>query len=165
MLETKELYDQELAAARATFQNVKWFSATLDGTPLKCSDCKAELIEQTDPENERQDWIELHCKVCGLHPDLDVAIEQAVDDVHGMDAYRRHKEVGEDGPVYECPACKRNTLVEGENSCANCNESVDYEDECTRCGNGISLQDYIEGLDGGLCSYCNWQVDKLERND
>lgn len=165
MLETKELYEQELASARATYEKVEWFSPTLDGTALKCTECKSELVEQIDAENELQTLVELRCRTCGTLPDIEAVIEQAVGDVHGGESYVRHKETGEEGPIYTCPACHRDTLVEGEDGCANCNESVDFEDECTRCGNGITLQDYLDGLDSGLCSYCSWQADKWARED
>lgn len=165
MLQTKELYDQELADARSTFDAVDWFSPTLDGAVLKCSECKSELIEQLDPENDIQNCIELRCRTCGIEPDLEAVIEQAVGDAHGGEAYLRHKETGEDGPIYTCPSCQRDTLIEGEEGCANCSESLDYTDECIRCGNGISIQDCLDGLDGGLCSYCSWQADKLARED
>lgn len=48
MLETKELYDQELKAARATMEKVGWHSPSIAGA-FKCESCQQELVEQIDP--------------------------------------------------------------------------------------------------------------------
>ena len=165
MLETKEVYDQELKEARATFDKVAWHSPSIDASLLRCGDCKSELIEQIESGNESQDSVELRCRTCGARPEIADTIEQAVDSAYGVDAYTRAKEGGEDGPIYACPVCDRDTLIEGEDACANCGEPLDYSGECSRCGSGISIQDYLDGLDGGLCSYCAWQADKLAHDD
>lgn len=165
MLETKELYDQELLEARATLDKVAWHSPSLSGASLQCGECKSELVEQTDPDNESQDCVELRCRTCGDFPDLADIIEQVIESTYGTEAYIRKKDAGEDGPIYTCPACGRHTLVEGEDACANCNEPLDYTSECGRCGNGISVQDFLDGLDEGLCSYCSWQSEKIMRED
>lgn len=165
MLETKELYDQELKEARATLDKVTWHSPSLNGATLNCGECKSELVEQTDPDNESQDCVELRCRTCGGFPNLAETIEQAIDNIFGVEAYIRHKDAGEDGPIYTCPACRRNTLIEGEDACASCNEPLDYTSECDRCGSEITVQDFLEGLDGGLCSYCSWQIEKIMRED
>ena len=165
MLETKELYDQELKEARATLEKVTWHSPSLDGATLQCCECKSELVEQTDPDNESQDSVELRCRTCGEFPVLADVVEQVIDRTYGVEAYIRYKDACEEGPIYTCPACDRHTLVEAEDACANCNEPLDYSSECSRCGNGISIQDYLDGLDGGLCSYCSWQMEKIMRED
>jgi len=165
MLATKELYDQELKEARETLSNVKWYSTSVDGGKFSCSECQSELIEQVDSENESQNCVELRCKTCGSEPGLSNAIERLLDDLYGAEAYSRYKDASEDGPVYECPACQEATLVEDEETCANCNEPLDYESECVRCSEGISIQDYLDGLDGGLCSYCNYVTEKAMRDD
>ncbi|RDC60881.1 hypothetical protein HME9302_02097 [Alteripontixanthobacter maritimus] len=165
MLDTKDLYDQELREARATLENVAWHSPSLADASIQCVACKSELVEQTDPDNEAQDCVELRCRICGDLPDLADVIELVIEDLYGAEAYIRHKDAGEDGPVYACPACGRDALVEGEDVCANCNEPLDYSSECSRCGNEITVQDFLDGLDGGLCSYCNWQMEKVMNED
>lgn len=165
MLQTKELYDQELRSARDTLAKVKWYSTTIDGTHLKCLECHSELIEQIEPDNERQNLVELRCKTCGSKPDLADTIEATVEAIHGIDAYVRYKDGGEEGPIYQCPACDRACLIEGEETCANCNEPLDYINECFRCGTDIGIQDYLDGLDSGLCSYCDYQAEKVMRDD
>lgn len=165
MLRTKELYDAELREARATLEKVKWYSPSLNETVFTCDQCQSELIEQIDPDNTAQGAVELHCKTCGEYPELDDAVERAIDKVHGREAYLRAKDTGEEGPVYTCPACDRETLVEGEDTCANCNNELDYEAECNRCGNAISIQDFLEGMDEGLCGYCSYMHDKMMAED
>jgi DNA-directed RNA polymerase subunit RPC12/RpoP len=144
---------------------VVWLSPSLDASLLRCGNCKSELVEQIDSENETQSFVELRCRTCGAQPEIAETVEQALDTLYGVDAYTRAKDGGEDGPIYTCPACGRDALIEGEDACANCGEPLDFTDECSRCGNGISIQDYLDGLDGGLCSYCSWQAEKLERED
>ena len=165
MLETKELYDQELAEARATLAMVAWYSPSISNESFKCNDCQSELIGQVDTENKRQDLVELRCRTCGAAPDLSEAIEQILDEKYAIENYVRYKDAFEDGPLFQCPACDMMTLLEGENACANCNEPLDYVSECIRCGTGIGIQDFLDGLDGGLCSYCDHMHEKMMRDD
>lgn len=165
MLETKELYDQELREARATLEKIEWHSPSIIPEVIQCGNCQSELVEQAEPENESQGCAELRCKTCGEDVETADAIERAIEKVHGAEAYIRYKDAFEDGPIYTCPACGRATLVEGEDGCANCSEPLDYTDECMRCRTGISIQDYLDGLDGGLCSYCAHMQEKIMRDD
>ena len=165
MLETKELYDQELREARATLEKIRWRSSSIMAEVIKCGDCQSELVEQVEPENESQDYAQLRCKTCGQDVDVADAIEQAIEKAHGAEAYVRYKDAFEDGPIYQCPVCRRSTLLEGEDGCANCGEALDFNAECFRCGAGISIQDYLDGLDEGLCSYCSHMQEKILRED
>jgi DNA-directed RNA polymerase subunit RPC12/RpoP len=165
MLKTKELYDQELKEARATLTKVDWYSPSIVAAVFKCDDCQSELIEQIDPQNDKQDLVEFHCKTCGGKPKLADTIERTLEDIYGHESYYRQKDSGENGPIYQCPACNKDTLVEGEDACANCSEPLDYETECTRCNAEISIQDYLDGLDNGLCSYCSHVAEKMMRDD
>jgi hypothetical protein len=154
MLTTKEVYDQELQAAQATLANVKWHSVSLSHAELFCTACKSKLLAQEDPDNEIQSHVEFRCMTCGCSPDLADVIESAISSVYAGEAYSRFKETFENGPIFNCPACERDTLIEDEGACANCEETLDYESECIRCSAGIGIQDYLDGLDSGLCSYC-----------
>lgn len=165
MLETKELYDHQLAEARATLEAVKWFSPSINERSFRCDECQSELIEQLVPGNDNQRLVELHCKTCGADHDIDDAVERAVDRLFGGDSYIRAKETGESGPVYTCPACERETLLEEEGGCASCGEALDYQSECMRCGEGIPIQDYLDGIDEGLCSYCAYIKEKVMGDD
>jgi len=165
MLETKELYDQELREARATLDKIKWHSPSITSEVIKCGDCQSELVEQVEPDNESQNYAQLRCKTCGQVVDMGDAIEQAIEKAHGAETYVRYKEAFEDGPIYRCPACDRSTLLEGDDGCANCGEALDFTAECFRCGTDISIQDYLDGLDEGLCSYCSHMKEKIMRED
>ncbi|WP_335307743.1 hypothetical protein [Sphingomonas phyllosphaerae] len=125
MLETKELYDQEVEAACATYASIDWYSPSLSGATLKCSECGNELVAQVYPENDKQAEAEVRCRSCGAELDLTELVERAIDDLYGAEVYIRAKETGEDGPVHDCPSCDRSTLVEGEERCAACGENVD----------------------------------------
>lgn len=165
MLETKELYDQELKETRATLAKVAWRSVSVAGGFIKCGGCQSELVEQVDPDNEVQDHIELHCRTCGAAPALEEAIEALLEDMYAGLSYVRAKEGGGDGPLYDCPACGRATLVEDEDGCANCGNELDYITECMRCCADISMRDFLDGLDEGLCSYCSYVKEKVMRDD
>jgi len=161
MLMVKDLFDRELAAAKATFSNVDWHASVTSDLIFKCPDCTSKLIEQQDPDNKTQDFIELKCRACAEEPEVSNVIENAVEDHFGIDAYIQAKEGGEPGPIHECPSCQRDTLLDFEDKCLNCGEEMDFSSECMRCSNDISLADYLEGLDSGLCSYCTHIVDKI----
>ncbi|UDF03483.1 hypothetical protein [Asticcacaulis sp. AND118] len=163
MLETKELYDQELRSARATLENIAWFSPSISPELIKCGQCQSELVEQVKADNEQQDTAQLRCRTCGEDVEMADAIESAIDEVYGTDAYLRYKDAAENGPIYDCPSCSRATLVEGEDGCANCGEPLDYETECSRCGDSIGIQDYLDGMDEGLCGYCAHMHEKIMR--
>lgn len=165
MLETKDLYDQEVREARQTYAGIDWYSESMGRAQLKCPECGNELVEQVDAMNEKQEDMELRCRSCGVFPENADVIEQAIDDLYGADAYIRAKESGEDGPVHQCPSCERNTLVEDEERCASCGEGTDYDSDCARCGSGISLSEYLGGADEGLCPYCAYMTDKAMQDD
>ncbi len=165
MLDTKELYDQELREARATLAKIRWYSPSISPEFVKCTACQSELVEQIDGENDTQAIAELRCKTCGSDVEMVDVIEQVLEAVYGAEAYLRHKDVSEPGPIYDCRACGHSTLVESENGCGYCNEPLDYVRECRRCEAGISVQDYYEGLDEGLCSYCSHIWYKMMKED
>ncbi|MEJ8629390.1 hypothetical protein P0F65_05205 [Sphingomonas sp. I4] len=89
MLRTKELYDTELREARATLEKVKWYSPSLNETVFTCHQCQSELIEQRDAENVFQSDVEFRCKTCGGYPELEDAIERALDEAYDLEAFIR----------------------------------------------------------------------------
>lgn len=143
MLLVKDLFDKELAAAKATFSSIDWHTGSTADLNFKCPDCSSTLLEQKDPDNHRQDFIELKCRACAEEPELSDVIENAIEDRFGIDAYIQAKEGGEAGPIHECPACQRDTLLDFEDQCLNCGEEMDFDSECIRCSNDISLADYL----------------------
>ncbi|RYY22663.1 MAG: hypothetical protein EOP62_22645 [Sphingomonadales bacterium] len=163
MLQERALYDHELAAARASLSNVAWHGAFMVHAKLKCGECGSELLGQIHADNASQDCVEFRCRNCGATPVTADVVEAAVDDTYGVDEYLRAKDAGEEGPIYDCPVCERHTYLEGEAICANCGEGLDFTSECLRCSAEISVQDFLDGLDEGLCSYCTHQSDKVTR--
>jgi transcription elongation factor Elf1 len=165
MLKTKAFYDHQLAEARTTLAKVNWFSPSINEASFRCNECQSELIEQVEVSNLSQRAIELQCKTCGAFHDIDDAVEEAVERLFGADGYMRAKETGESGPVFTCPSCDRETLLEEDGGCANCGEAADYASECMRCGNSIDMREYLEGLAEGLCSYCAYIKEKVMQED
>ena len=55
MLDVNEVYEEELEACRATFDNVEWRFAVPKGSGAECPHCESELVEQEDPQNVAQD--------------------------------------------------------------------------------------------------------------
>ncbi|WP_449472583.1 hypothetical protein [Sphingobium chungangianum] len=160
MLEVRGLYEAELARCRATFVNVDWVSSTVAERHLRCTECGSDLIEQRDTANSDQEKLQLVCRSCGAQPDWDDAIVNAVERALANEAYDRFKDAGESGPIFECPACDRETYIDFEDACAVCGESFDYESECMRCSNNIPLEDALAGFDEGLCNYCTHVMNK-----
>ncbi|PTW44575.1 hypothetical protein C8J25_1092 [Sphingomonas faeni] len=165
MLSEKTVYDGELKAARDTLSKVRWFSNSIEGSKFRCLECDSRLIAQMDADNDDQAAVAFKCRSCSAEPDGADLIEDAIEQMFGGDAYLRAKETGEEGPIYQCPACERQTLLETDEACANCNEPIDYESTCQLCGEHIPLSDYLDGIDGGLCSYHSWQADKAMHDD
>ena len=163
MLAQRTVYEEERAAARATLAGVLWHASFMAQAELRCPECGSELLEQIDAENTSQADIEFRCRNCGDTPEVEDAVEAAVESTFGTEAYLRTKDAGEDGPIYDCPACDRPTYIESEDICAACGEVMDFTSECYRCSNPISIQDFLDGLDEGLCGYCTHQADKIMR--
>jgi len=163
MLQERVLYEHELATARASLSTVKWNAAFLQESQLTCQECGSELLEQLHAENSSQNCVEFRCRNCGATPATEDVIQAAVENEYGAEAYVRAKDGAGDGPIYECPACAHETYLGEEDICANCGETLDYKNQCGRCGAGISIQDYLDGSDEGLCSYCAHVLDKVMR--
>lgn len=160
MLEVRALYERELARCRATIAGVQWVSATVAKEHLRCLECASDLIEQRVSANTDQSALALVCRSCGTEPDSDDTIADAVERALSFEAYVRFKDGGEPGPIYNCPACERDTYIDFEGACAVCGEAFDYPTECARCHSGIPLDDALDGFDVGLCSYCTHIANK-----
>ncbi|MFZ4409174.1 MAG: hypothetical protein ACOYOH_17675 [Paracraurococcus sp.] len=165
MLNTKELYDDELRQSRESIAKISWYSSVLHDCNFKCTACKSELLEQIDGKNTEQGQIEFRCRSCGTTPSVGEIIEAAVDDMYGAEAHNRAKDGGGDGPIYRCPACERTCIIEDEYKCVNCDQALDYQEICIRCSETISIQDFLDGLDDGLCSYCSYVLEKERDRD
>lgn len=164
MLRERAFYDHERAEARASLAAVEWHASFMADATLKCSECGSDLLEQLELENTSQSSIEFRCRNCGATPAAEDVVVAAVDDEFGAEEYIRAKEGGEGGLIYDCPACDHHTYIEDESICASCGEGLDYENECAVCGADIPIQDYLDGMDEGLCSSCTHQAERMERD-
>lgn len=163
MLSTKEVYDAELKSARDTLTAVSWYSDQIDQTDFRCLECESSLVAQLDEFNTDQENVEFKCRSCSAEPNFADMMEDAIDKKFGGEAYIRAKETGDEGPIYQCPACQRNCLLEEDDSCANCNEPLDYDNSCAVCGDQIPISDYLDGIVDGLCSYHAYKAEKVMR--
>lgn len=160
MLEVRALYEAERESCRQTLARIEWVSSTVAHKHLACVECGSDLIEQTDPHNKSQSSMELRCRSCGEEPNWSDSIVDAVDRALSGEGYMRFKDLGEMGPVFDCPCCDEAAYIDFEAGCAVCGETFDYEPTCLRCSESIPLSDALEGCDGGLCSYCQYISNK-----
>ena len=117
-------------------------------------------MRQADPANDDQDVAELSCRSCGEALDTGDVVEGTLADVLGGEAYSRHKDTGEDGPIYDCPECGRATFTDHEGSCANCGYEVETGGSCAICDEPFPLADLLAEPDMTLCSYHKYVMDK-----
>jgi len=162
MVETRHLYEAELKRCKATLEKVDWRSETISKANLRCPDCGSNLVEQTDPENDSQDAIELRCLGCRTTPDPSALIVKVLEEQLAGEAFLRAKDAGEDGPIFMCPECGEEAYVDFEEQCANCGHHVEAED-CARCGNSLTMDELIYGEGSGLCGYCTHMAEKIMR--
>lgn len=163
MLDTAKFYEAELASCQATLDKVDWRSGEMESRYLNCEDCGSALIEQEDPNETDQDSIVMVCKACGAEQDTGKAIERALGEALGTEAYLRVKDEGRDGPLFACPECGLDTFVDTENRCGACGYEPDGDGECARCGNSIELETRLYGEGNALCSYCDHIMEKAMR--
>lgn len=163
MLQTHELFEAEKMTAATSFKKISWYSSTISEKGMLCPECAFPLLKQIDSENETQEDIELECRYCNSEPKIDAAIVYSLESHLEIDSYVRVKDGGEDGPIFFCVECNNEAYVDFEECCAVC--GYGYGDQtCDSCGSSISLSDLSEGLDNGLCGYCNYRWEKV-RNE
>lgn len=163
MIDNRAVFDQEVAACRASLENVEWLSGTIAAHHFSCSFCRSDLVEQADPANDSQSDLELRCRSCGEQLDADDVLVELLKRKLEGDAYIRAKEGDFEGPLYDCPECGNNAYVDFEAACAVCGHVVD-EVDCARCGSDIPLGERLESWGPGtLCSYCAHMADKVMR--
>jgi ribosomal protein S27AE len=162
MLDTTELYEEELIRARTTRLPIRWHSATVRRSRFECPECSSELIVQRDPDNCEQDKVVLACEACAtLIIDRGEFIEAMVDQVLGAEAFIRAKETGEDGPIYDCPSCGKATFIDHEWACANCSYGLkDDAGRCQICYEAVPLSELLLEPQRTLCSYHHYQASK-----
>ena len=162
MIETRQLYEAELARCHATTANVNWHTGTIAEAGLRCTECGSHLVEQLDPENVEQDSLQLRCAACTSTLSVEPVVIEAVEEALGGEAFVRAKDSGEDGPIYDCPECACHTFIDFELTCANC--GCKYEaSACGACGSPLSMDEVLHGDESDLCSYCSHKLDKVMR--
>lgn len=158
MIETKDLYDRELARCRANLAKIDWISSTVGGASKTCCDCGSGLVEQKDPENADQQAAEFRCLGCGDDLDTGKFISAILAEALAGEAYVRVKDGGEDGPVFTCGECGEDAYVDFEEKCACCGYELELQD-CDGCGAQLSIEELMDGEE--LCSYCRHKVEKI----
>ncbi len=162
MIETRHLYEAELKRCHGTFAEVEWRSDTIANANLRCPDCGSNLVEQIEPDNSKQEAIELKCGGCSKTPKTETVILITLEEELAGEAFIRVKDGGEDGPIFKCPECWEDGYVDFEEGCALCGHEIEQVD-CGRCSASLSMDDIIYGEDNGLCSYCSHMADKIMR--
>lgn len=74
---------------------------------------------------------------------------------------------GEEEVLFYCPECGHLSYVDGDDldECLICGFSK-YNENCDRCGNKLSLDEIdIAKTNGGLCSYCEYMLNKMKFED
>ena len=163
MLDVNEVYEKELEACRATFEDVEWRFRVRTGTGPECPNCESELVEQEDRSNVEQDRASARCRSCGEEMEAEVVVECLVKASFEWDDYVSVKETGE-GVLFGCPSCMRETYVgEGDDDgeligCLGCGYKLG---RCGVCGTGLRPDD-LYGDSDDLCGYCGYKMWKEE---
>ena len=161
MLDVNEVYEEELEACRATFDDVEWRFAVREGSGAECPHCESELVEQEDPQNVAQDRASGRCRSCGGKVEAEAVVERLVKSSFEWDDYVSVKETGE-GVLFACPSCMRETYVNeaddngGLTGCLGCGFKLG---RCGGCGTGLRPDD-LYGDSDDLCSYCGYRMAK-----
>jgi hypothetical protein len=159
MLETRELFDAELATCRESTKNIDWRSGEMHGADLECPECSSSLVQQSVVSNTDQDGAQFSCRACGEDLGNGEVIQATISSALAFDAYTRFKDAGEDGPVFSCPECGLDTYVDFEGACANCGHEIEGG-ECAICGEPFPLSDLVLDPDMSLCSYHQYVMNK-----
>ncbi|MDR3438588.1 MAG: hypothetical protein P4L94_18430 [Telmatospirillum sp.] len=152
LLQNAELFEAELAACRATLENMDWDTkaAAMAAPVLTCVKCLSPLLRQRDPDNTHQHKLELYCSACGADAELGPVLSQAFEQVFGAEHYIAMTD-GDEPPTSVCPECGHHTFILDEMRCAACDFDLPEDAECAICGTSLSAEEYFEF--DGLCSY------------
>ena len=163
MLDVNEVYEKELAACWATFEDVEWRFPVRTGSGPECPNCGSELVEQEDPRNVEQDRSSGKCRSCGEGMEAEIVVECLVKSSFEWNDYVSFKETGE-GVLFDCPSCMRETYVaevddDGElTGCIGCGFKLG---RCGFCHTGLRPDD-LYGDNDDLCGYCGYMIAKAD---
>ena len=157
MLEVRSVYERELEECRASFENVEWPSAVLEGAAFNCAKCHSDLVAQNDPENTSHEDAEAHCRSCRASISAENAVERALDLHFEADSYIAMTDGG-DQPLQDCPECGLTAyiLAEEEVGCAWCGCTLG---KCGRCMVGLTPDNVCPYI-LSLCGYCGHLMSK-----
>ena len=161
MLNVNEVYEKELDACWAKFEDVDWRFPVRNGTGPECPNCQSELVEQEDPRNVDQDRASGRCRSCGGEMETEAVVEWLVQSSFKWDDYVSVKETGK-GVLFACPSCMRETYVNEADDdeqlmgCLGCGFTLG---RCRVCGTR-SRPDDLYGDGDDLCGYCGYKMAK-----
>jgi hypothetical protein len=151
MLDVRAVYDAELDACRRTFDRVEWPAGTPPELQFNCPDCRSDLVEQQNPQNNNHESMECRCRLCGNHFSAENAFEHALSAHFECESYIAVTDGG-DQPVQDCPECGLTTylLTDEHVGCIWCGLVLD---DCARCMTGLTPEN-VSPDNHGLCAYC-----------
>lgn len=147
LLRNQRLFEEELAACRATFAGILWINDTARAASAHflCGECRSPLMRQSDAGNNQQEGMRLRCAACGSESEMQAAMHAAVTQQYYQEIYEVMARGGE-LPVVCCPQCKNYSLVL-DDACA-----------CAACG-------YTLGPDTNWCENCHNPLSEAEHRD
>ena len=152
MLETKEFYDVERDRCRRTFDKIKWISPTVAKSYFKCPHCDSELVEQKNYENQDQYEVVAKCNNCLEETESEDLLLLLLEGGFGYQGNFYVSDLGEEGPIVECPDCSKTAFIGFEEQCAWCGAEYSAQD-CAVCHNSMDWDWIFYGDGNGLCSY------------
>jgi hypothetical protein len=158
MLDVRDVYERELRTCEESFAALKSETGVLEQISFNCSECRSDLVGQSEPTNTDPWSIHAVCHACGSEPEGDKLVEHSLE-VHFHGAIYRAFKDGDIMPLDQCPQCGRRTYVVGDEheGCALCEFMLDPS--CANCGITLSPSD-AHPEDPRLCSYCYHMLTK-----
>ena len=159
LLKTSEVYSVEDAACQASISKIDWKYLSVNDAleHLRCPHCLSSLVEASDEDDVYPD-VSLHCKSCNHEFRFADVVEKCIENLYGGQAYIAAKE-GEEPPYGNCLECGKEAFILHENRCIACEAEMEYTC-CSSCEQTLTLD---EQINEGMCSYCNYQYEKLMR--
>lgn len=153
-----KIYDQERKECLDNLKAVSWkyrqVKSAID--KLRCPKCDSELIKVVD--DNAVDDPDFLCRVCGEKSSYLKVIGSSITDALYGNSHYNIAQGGEPETDF-CPECGNDSFSFYEGVCLACHHELEYT-ECVFCGEALSLDE--QELDG-LCSYCAYKLDKMDR--
>lgn len=179
MLKVEELhktlrkeYLRDLKKKLNTSSNSKWFQTIRD--EFICPDCGADVFDIQDEKSQ----IELICKGCNSTFNIEKVknfvsdsylanLEWKLEKSYGLDF--EEQKMGFNERIINCPSCGNKTYVfdpdQNISRCFFCNYEYSYK-ECSHCSSTLESYELDEAeINGGLCSKCIYDREKIMRDD